>query len=114
MSFNSNIHDVNMEQCVLAALMTTSLSLESIGQELDAECFYSDRHQQIYKAIVELSESNHPYDVVMVSNYLKGKNVLHLMGGEDYLIQLMQDAPSSFYNAESYVTQLKTQDAPKN
>ncbi|MFH4247362.1 DnaB-like helicase N-terminal domain-containing protein, partial [Acinetobacter baumannii] len=50
---------------------------------------------------------NHPYDVVMVSNYLKGKNVLHLMGGEDYLIQLMQDAPSSFYNAESYITQLK-------
>ena len=38
MSFNSNIHDVNMEQCVLA-LMATSLSLESIGQELDAECF---------------------------------------------------------------------------
>ncbi|MFI7905371.1 DnaB-like helicase N-terminal domain-containing protein, partial [Acinetobacter baumannii] len=43
---------------------------------------------------------------LMVSNYLKGKNVLHLMGGEEYLIQLMQDAPSSFYNAESYVTQL--------
>ncbi|HHN5872948.1 TPA: replicative DNA helicase [Acinetobacter baumannii] len=106
MGFSSNIHDVNMEQCVLAALMTTALSLETIGQELDAECFYSDRHQQIYKAIVELSESNCPYDVVMVSNYLKGKNVLHLMGGEEYLIQLMQDAPSSFYNAESYVTQL--------
>ncbi|HFK9535105.1 TPA: replicative DNA helicase [Acinetobacter baumannii] len=106
MGFSSNIHDVNMEQCVLAALMTTALSLETIGQELDAECFYSDRHQQIYKAIVELSESNCPYDVVMVSNYLKGKNVLHLMGGEEYLIQLMQDAPSSFYNAESYITQL--------
>ncbi|EPJ9221075.1 replicative DNA helicase, partial [Acinetobacter baumannii] len=96
----------NMEQCVLAALMTTALSLETIGQELDVECFYSDRHQQIYKAIVELSESNCPYDVVMVSNHLKGKNVLHLMGGEEYLIQLMQDAPSSFYNAESYITQL--------
>ncbi|HAV3583871.1 TPA: AAA family ATPase [Acinetobacter baumannii] len=106
MGFSSNIHDVNMEQCVLAALMTTALSLETIGQELDAECFYSDRHQQIYKAIVELSESNQPYDVVMVANYLKGKNVLHLMGGEEYLIQLMQDAPSSFYNAESYITQL--------
>ncbi len=106
MGFSSNIHDVNMEQCVLAALMTTALSLETIGQELDAECFYSDRHQQIYKAIVELSESNCPYDVVMVSNHLKGKNVLHLMGGEEYLIQLMQDAPSSFYNAESYITQL--------
>ncbi|EMM5290877.1 AAA family ATPase [Acinetobacter baumannii] len=106
MGFSSNIHDVNMEQCVLAALMTTALSLETIGQELDVECFYSDRHQQIYKAIVELSESNCPYDVVMVSNHLKGKNVLHLMGGEEYLIQLMQDAPSSFYNAESYITQL--------
>ncbi|NUG75962.1 AAA family ATPase [Acinetobacter baumannii] len=106
MGFSSNIHDVNMEQCVLAALMTTALSLETIGQELDAECFYSDRHQHIYSAIVELSESNQPYDVVMVANYLKGKNVLHLMGGEEYLIQLMQDAPSSFYNAESYVTQL--------
>ncbi len=47
MGFSSNIHDVNMEQCVLAALMTTALSLETIGQELDAECFYSDRHQQI-------------------------------------------------------------------
>lgn len=34
MGFSSNIHDVNMEQCVLAALMTTALSLETIGQEL--------------------------------------------------------------------------------
>lgn len=106
MSLNTNIHDVSMEQCVLAALMTTALSLETIGQELDVECFYSDRHQHIYTAIVELSESNQPYDVVMVANFLKGKNLLHLMGGEEYLIQLMQDAPSSFYNAESYVTQL--------
>ncbi|MGU2619204.1 replicative DNA helicase [Acinetobacter baumannii] len=106
MSLNTNIHDVNMEQCVLAALMTTALSLETIGQELDVECFYSDRHQQIYTAIIELSEGNYPYDVVMVANHLKGKNVLHLMGGEEYLIQLMHDAPSSFYNAESYVTQL--------
>lgn len=106
MGFISNIHDVNMEQCVLAALMTTSLSLESIGQDLDVDCFYSDRHQQIYKAIIELSELNQPYDVVMVESHLRGKNVLHLIGGEEYLIQLMHDAPSSFFNSESYVTHL--------
>ena len=45
MGFSSNIHDVNMEQCVLAALMTTAVTRDNWSR-IGCRVFYSDRHQQ--------------------------------------------------------------------
>ncbi|WP_392389531.1 replicative DNA helicase [Acinetobacter ursingii] len=104
---SSRIQNIAMEQAVLSALMTTALSMETVGNDLDEGCFYSERHTEIYKAIVDLANNNKPYDAVMVEQWLKSRNVLHLMGGEQYLLELMSEAPSSFYNCESYIGQLK-------
>ena len=105
--FESHIHEIRIEQCVLVGVMATATSYDLIAHELDAECFYSDRHQQIYKAIVELANENMPYDILMVAQRLKEKNILHIMGGEQYLFELNAEAPSSFHNLDTYVVQLK-------
>lgn len=49
---------------------------------------------------------NKPYDLVMVEQQLNQKNVLHLIGGTAYLQQMTSEAPSSFYNLETYVAEL--------
>lgn len=103
----SHIHNIPMEQCVLVALMTFALSYELIAQDLDEGCFYPERHKQIYNAIVELANENQPYDVVMVEQRLKSKNLLHVLGGEQYLKIMLAEAPSSFHSMEPYITQLK-------
>ncbi|MDC4783576.1 DNA helicase, partial [Acinetobacter baumannii] len=62
----SKIHNIAIEQAVLTALMTVADSLETVINDLDVECFYPERHKQIFRAIAELHNENQPYDVVMV------------------------------------------------
>lgn len=102
----SHIHNIPMEQAVLAALMTVANSYDVVSNDLDVDCFFPERHKQIYLAIAELASDNKPYDAVMVEQQIKQKNVLHLLGGDEYLKTLMQDSPSSFYNLESYTSEL--------
>ncbi len=100
------IHNNSIEQCVLAALMTVQNSLETVMNDLDENCFFATRHQEIYKAITDLASENKPYDVVFVEQKLNEKNSLVGVTPAEYLMTLMSEAPSSFYNLESYVAEL--------
>lgn len=100
------IHNNSIEQCVLAALMTVQNSLETVMNDLDESCFFATRHQEIYKAITDLANENKPYDVVFVEQKLNEKNSLVGVTPAEYLMALMSEAPSSFYNLESYVAEL--------
>lgn len=100
------IHNNSIEQCVLAALMTVQNSLETVMNDLDEGCFFATRHQEIYKAITDLASENKPYDVVFVEQKLNEKNSLVGVTPAEYLMTLMSEAPSSFYNLESYVAEL--------
>lgn len=102
----SHIHNIPMEQAVLTALMTVANSFDVVSNDLDESCFFPERHKQIFTAIAELANDNKPYDFVMVEQQLKQKNVIHLMGGSEYLLQMSNEAPSSFYNLESYTAEL--------
>ncbi|WP_335951738.1 replicative DNA helicase [Acinetobacter beijerinckii] len=102
----SHIHNIPMEQATLTALMTVANSFDVVSNDLDENCFFPERHKQIFAAITELANENKPYDFVMVEQQLKQKNVIHLMGGSEYLLQMSSEAPSSFYNLESYTAEL--------
>lgn len=102
----TELHNNSIEQCVLAALMTVQNSFETVMNDLDEDCFFATRHQEIYRAIVELANENKPYDVLFVEQKLNEKKPLVGTIPADYLMTLMADAPSSFYNLESYVAEL--------
>ena len=53
----SDIHNIAIEQCVLAALMTVQSSYETVAGDLTQDCFFSTKHQEVFKAIAELADS---------------------------------------------------------
>ncbi|ENN6006135.1 MULTISPECIES: replicative DNA helicase [Acinetobacter calcoaceticus/baumannii complex] len=101
------IHNLQIEQAVLAALMTVAGSYAQVENLLSENDFYATRHKLIFSAIVDLDEKDFPYDAVLVNQWLEMRNYSETSGGEKYLIQLMNDAPSSFYNLQSYAEKLK-------
>ena len=103
----SEIKNLQIEQSVLATLMTVANSYSEVESKLSEEDFFANRHKLIFKAIVDLDSKNSPYDVVLVNQYLENHNLSEQSGGEQYLIKIMSDAPSSFFNLESYVEKLK-------
>lgn len=107
MNNTTPIHNIQIEQAVLAALMTVAGSYGQIENLLSENDFYATRHKLIFSAIVDLDAQNAPYDSVLVNQWLETRNFGEASGGEKYLMQLMSDAPSSFYNLKSYAEKLK-------
>ncbi|MCE6577500.1 DNA helicase, partial [Acinetobacter baumannii] len=102
---SSDIQNISIEQSVLVALMTTSNSLEVVANDLTEEHFFAGRHKIIYRAIVELSNADMPYDAVFVGKHLQERNLLNDIGGEEYLIQL-NSAIGSVHHLEHFVAEL--------
>lgn len=100
-------HNLTMEQAVLAALMTIAESWESIGDILIEQDFYAARHRIIFQAIEKLARSELPYDVVMVHDWLLKEQKLESVGGEAYLMQLMNESPTSLFNLPNYAEKVK-------
>ena len=105
--FRTPPHNLAIEQAVLAALMTVAESFEQVGDVLTEADFYATRHKYIFRAIEQLSKESSPYDAVLVHDWLTKQNLLDAIGGEEYLMQLMSDSPSSFYNLETYANKIK-------
>ena len=105
--FRTPPHNLAIEQAVLAALMTVAESFEQVGDVLQESDFYATRHKYIFRAIDTLAKENSPYDAVLVNDWLIKQNLLDAAGGEEYLMQLMADSPSSFYNIETYASKIK-------
>ncbi|MBH8306832.1 replicative DNA helicase [Acinetobacter baumannii] len=105
--FRTPPHNLAIEQAVLAALMTVAESFEQVSDLLKENDFYATRHKYIYRAIEKLAQENSPYDAVLVNDWLLKQNLLDAIGGEEYLMQLMADSPSSFYNLETYANKIK-------
>jgi replicative DNA helicase len=104
---NTKIHNLQIEQAILAALMTVAESYKHVENLLTDEDFHATRHKAIFKAVTELDAKNSPYDAVMVNEWLTSHNLAEQSGGEEYLMQVMREAPSSFYNMVSYAEKLK-------
>ena len=103
----SEIHNLQIEQAVLAALMTVKNSYSEVENLIAEEDFYATRHKEIFKAIVALDQENSPYDVLLVWEWLEKHNLADMAGGEKYLSTLMSDAGSNFYNLVPYAQKLK-------
>lgn len=100
-------HSIQMEQAVLAALMTIAESWEQVSESINESAFYAMRHRLIYKAISHLATANMPYDAVMVSDWLSGQHQLENAGGEAYLMQLLAESPASLFNLPAYAEKVR-------
>lgn len=84
-----------LEEAVLGALMLDRDALSSVLDILQAESFYHQGHQLIYKAILRLFEQSKPVDMLTVTEELRKSGELEAAGGPAYVVSLTEKIASS-------------------
>ncbi len=84
-----------LEEAVLGALMLEKDAYSVISEILKPECFYEKVHELIYAAIVDLALGQRPIDMLTVTEQLKKRGDLDLVGGPFYISQLTSKVASS-------------------
>jgi len=86
---------MDLEEAVLGALLIDKEALNEVIDILNAEVFYSEAHQEIFRCIAELFGEAKPIDMLTVANALKKKKLLDKIGGDYYLARLSQRVSSA-------------------
>jgi len=92
---------LDSERALLGAIMTKADVLHDILDTVAARSFYSEKHQHIFRSMIELHDKGEPIDVLSVSNRLKEKKLESKTGGSSYLTELLDSVPSAA-NAKHY------------
>ena len=88
-------HSTEAESSVLGALLLDKDAIVSVAEFLREYHFYDDRHAVIYKSIIDLYENRTPVDVLTVSDKLKERKLLKIVGGTSYLATLVSNVPTA-------------------
>jgi replicative DNA helicase len=86
---------LDLEEAVLGALMLEKNALNAVVEFLKPEHFYTEAHQEIYAAIVELFKNSEPVDMRTVVNQLRKNGKLELVGGAYYIAELTSKVSSA-------------------
>lgn len=86
---------LDLEEAVLGAMMLEKDAVNHVIDILNPDSFYKESHKKIYKAIQELFGSSEPIDILTVTNQLKKKGELELVGGPFYVSNLTNRVASS-------------------
>ncbi len=86
---------LDLEEAVLGALMLEKGALNAVVEFLKPEHFYSEAHQEIYRAIIDLFKGSEPVDMRTVVNQLRKNAKLELVGGAYYIAELTAKVSSA-------------------
>lgn len=85
----------DLEEAVLGALMLEKNAIMEVADILHTDCFYDPRHQDIYRAVVELFAESQPIDILTVRQRLQKMGKLESAGGAFYLAELTSKVNSA-------------------
>ncbi|KPL71191.1 DNA helicase [Leptolinea tardivitalis] len=94
-------HNRQAEEAVIGAVLINPDSFFELGQFLKPEDFYIVRNGWIWGAFSRLHEKRTPIDFLTVVEDLEANNQLADAGGPAYLMQLINQTPTSLH-AETY------------
>jgi replicative DNA helicase len=94
-------HNVEAEEALLGSLLIDPDALFEVSSFLRPAAFYREANKWIYEAILVLNERREPVDFITLTDELRRREQLEELGGEAYLIGLINTVPTSI-NAASY------------
>ncbi len=87
---------IDAEQAILGAMLVYPNAVRaSIEYGLLKEHFYLDSHRVIYEVMLDIDESNKVVDHVMLITRIQDLNLVNVIGGLDYISQLVETATTS-------------------
>lgn len=98
---------VEAEASLLGSLLIDSEAIVKIADSVKAADFYDERHRYIYEAAVGLYEKHSPIDVLTLTEALKDKDLLSIVGGAGYITELTNYVPTAAH-VEQYAEIVST------
>jgi len=86
---------IESEKAVLGSLLLRKDSLIEIEDVINGDSFYVAKHKMIFEAMLDLFSKNEPIDILSLSTKLSEKKMLDVVGGNQYLAELINTVPSS-------------------
>ena len=86
-------NDIVSEKIVLGSILYYSEIIDKLSGKLKPEYFFSHKHQDIFKAALLLNSHNKRINLLEISNLLSQKGLLGKIGGDLYLIDLVECLP---------------------
>ena len=74
-------HNEEAEKSVLGAVMLSKDALFDVMEEVRSQDFYNELHKEIFEAISELFKKSGAVDTLTVSEELKKRKSLEMIGG---------------------------------
>lgn len=94
-------HSLEAEEALLGSLLIDPDALFEVNSFLRPEAFYRTHNRWIYEAILSLSDRREPVDLITLTEELRRREQLADIGGEAYVIGLLNTVPTAI-NAASY------------
>lgn len=93
--------NIDAEKSLLGAVLIDEETLADISEHVTIKDFYEKRHSIIYGGMMSLYEKHNPVDLLTLTDELKRKKELDIVGGSAYLTDLTNYVPTSAH-AEAY------------
>ncbi len=94
-------HNLEAEEAVLGSLLIDPDAIFEVSSFLKPDAFYREQNRWIYDAILDLNDRREPLDFITLTAILRQRDQLEELGGEGYLIDLINAVPTSV-NAQYY------------
>ena len=87
--------NIEAEQSVLGAVLLDNASLNKAIEILAVDDFYKENHRRIYTAMLDLYEKSDAIDLITLTDHLRKKGEIELIGGASYLAVLVNVVPTA-------------------
>jgi replicative DNA helicase len=93
--------NIDAEKSLLGAVLIDEETLADISEHVTAKDFYDKRHARVYDGMMRLYERHKPVDLLTLTDELKKKDELDMIGGSAYLTELTNHVPTAAH-ADTY------------
>lgn len=86
---------LDVEASLLGSLLIDSDAFIKIGDRIQADDFFDQKHRTIFTAMKGLHDKRSPIDILTLSEQLKNSDRLDLVGGASFLTELTNTVPTA-------------------
>ena len=98
--------NIEAEMATLGSMLIEEEAIAVAIDILRAPYFYKDTHARIFSAVLDLYQNNKPVDLITLTELLKNRDELEVVGGSGYLTSLTNIVPTAA-NIEYYAKIVK-------
>ncbi|MHB8381537.1 MAG: replicative DNA helicase [Candidatus Binataceae bacterium] len=87
--------NLEAEQSVLGAILLDNDAINFALETITADDFYRESHREIFRAMAELSDHSQPVDAITLTDALRNRGKLEMIGGAGYIAELASIVPTA-------------------